>query len=99
MARYIDKDALIAEIERRMQEHHSGYLVCLKDILSFINTIETKDVESKNDIQLTWKDMRELHLIFGEIDSEIEFCRCDIQEETIGYYQEALKRFKALKGE
>jgi len=40
----IDKDALVAEIERRIKEHHSGYLVCLKDILSFINTLEVKDL-------------------------------------------------------
>ena len=40
----IDKDALLMEIERRMQEHHSGYLVCLKDILSFLDTLEVKEV-------------------------------------------------------
>ena len=44
MEQYINKDALVAEIERRMQEHHSGYLVCLKDILSFINTLEVEEV-------------------------------------------------------
>lgn len=43
MAQCIDKSALVAEIERRMQEHHSGYLVCLKDMLSFIDTLEVKD--------------------------------------------------------
>ena len=43
MTQYINKSALVAEIERRMQEHHSGYLVCLKDILSFLDTIEVKD--------------------------------------------------------
>lgn len=41
----IDKDALVMEIERRMQEHHSGYLVCLKDILSYLNTIEVKVID------------------------------------------------------
>ena len=43
MEQYISKAALVAEIERRMQEHHSGYLVCLKDMLSFIDTLEVKD--------------------------------------------------------
>lgn len=43
MAQYIDKAAVVAEIERRMQEHHSGYLVCLKDMLSFIDTLDVKD--------------------------------------------------------
>ena len=52
----------------------------------------------KDDTQLTWEDIRELYIIFAEIDAEIEFCKCDIQEETIGYYQEVLKRFKAMKG-
>lgn len=41
---YIDKSAIVAEIERRIKEHHSGYLVCLKDILSFLDTIEVKEV-------------------------------------------------------
>ena len=40
----IDKDALVKEIERRINEHHSGYLVCLKDILSFLDTLEVKEV-------------------------------------------------------
>ena len=41
----IDKDALVAEIERRTKKHHSGYLVCLKDILQFIDTLEVKEVD------------------------------------------------------
>jgi len=45
MAQYIDKSAVVAEIEKRIKEHHSGYLVCLKDILSFLNTFEEKDVD------------------------------------------------------
>lgn len=43
----IDKSALVAEIERRMQEHHSGYLVCLKDMLSFLDTLEVKEVQEE----------------------------------------------------
>lgn len=42
MANLIDKDIVVAELKRRMQEHHSGYLVCLKDILSFIDTLKVK---------------------------------------------------------
>ena len=45
MAQYIDKAALVAEIEKIIKEHHSGYLVCLKDILFFIDTIKEKDVD------------------------------------------------------
>lgn len=51
MGKYIDKDALVVEIERRMQEHHSGYLVCLKDVLSLLNTIEVKEVDLEKEIQ------------------------------------------------
>ena len=40
----IDKAAVVAELKRRMKEHHSGYLVCLKDILSFLDTLEVKEV-------------------------------------------------------
>ena len=45
MKKYIDKTAIKEEIERRMKEHHSGYLVCLKDILSFLDTLEVKEVD------------------------------------------------------
>ena len=47
MAQYISKAALVAEIEKKIKEHHSGYLVCLKDILSFLETLEVKEVEEK----------------------------------------------------
>ena len=64
----------------------------------FLDTIETKEVDLEKE-NLTWKDIRELYIIFAEIDAEIEFCKTDIQGETIGYYQEVLKRYKARKGE
>lgn len=60
-------------------------------------TPEVKEVDSEKE-SLTWEDIRELYILFAEIDAEIEFCKCDIQAETIGYYQEVLKRFKARKG-
>lgn len=41
--------------------------------------------------------MRELYIIFAEIDVDIELCMTDIKSETIGYYEEVLKRFKKLK--
>ena len=47
---YINKTALVAEIERRIKEHHSGYLVCLKDILSFLDTIEVKEIDFEKEI-------------------------------------------------
>lgn len=50
----IDKDKIVAEIEKRIKEHHSGYLVCLKDILSFLETLEVKEVNEEpvnNDLE------------------------------------------------
>ena len=53
--------------------------------------------QAEKDLELTWEDMRELYIIFAEVDTEIELCKTDIKAETIGYYQEILKRFKNLK--
>ena len=54
--------------------------------------------QSEKDLELTWKDMRELHIIFTEVDVEIELGKTDIKSETIGYYQEVLERFKEKLG-
>ena len=48
----IDKSALVAEIEKRIKEHHSGYLVCLKDILSFLDSLEVKEVDVEKESEL-----------------------------------------------
>ena len=53
--------------------------------------------QAEKDLELTWEDMRELYIIFAEVDTEIELCQTDIKAETIGYYEEVLKRFKNLK--
>ena len=53
--------------------------------------------QAEKDLELSWEDMRELYIIFAEVDTEIELCKTDIKAETIGYYQEILKRFKNLK--
>lgn len=61
MAQYIDKSALVAEIERRINRNNekaasyssgseSDYLcrvkeAVYKDLISFINTLEVKDVD------------------------------------------------------
>ena len=59
MTQYISKSAIKAEINRRIKEHHSGYLVCLKEILSFINTLEVKEVDLE-------KELRDF--VVGDID-------------------------------
>lgn len=53
--------------------------------------------QAEKDLELTWEDMRELYIIFAEVDTEIELCKTDITAETIGYYQEVLKLFKERK--
>lgn len=53
--------------------------------------------QAEKDLELTWEDMRELYIIFAEVDTEIELCKTDITAETIGYYEEVLKRFKERK--
>ena len=51
--------------------------------------------QAEKDLALTWEDIRELYIFFAEVDTEIELCKTDIKSETIGYYQEVLKRFKS----
>jgi hypothetical protein len=52
MTQYISKSAIKAEIKRRIKEHHSGYLVCLKDILSFFDTLEVKEIDLEKEAEL-----------------------------------------------
>lgn len=53
--------------------------------------------QAEKDLELTLEDMRELYIIFAEVDTEIELCKTDIKAETIGYYLKVLKRFKKRK--
>lgn len=62
------------------------------------NAYEKGYHQAEKDNELSWEDMRELHIIFAEVDTEIELCKTDIKAETLGYYQEVLKRFKEMKG-
>lgn len=99
----IDKSAVVAEIERRIKEidEIGTYLSpkgVLTNILCHLDTLEVKEVDLDNGIQLTWEDIRELYIIFAEVDTEIELCKTDIKTETLGYYQEVLKRFNSQKG-
>lgn len=103
MAHLIDKAAVVAEINRVLNSYDPNEITsgryALVDLRNFLDTLEVvKEVDLKKE-SLTWEDIRELYILFAEVDAEIEFCKCDIQTETIGYYQEVLKRFKAQKGE
>ena len=62
------------------------------------NAYEKGYQQAEKDLELTWENMRELYIIFAEVDTEIELCKAnDIKAEIIGYYEEVLKRFKNLK--
>lgn len=62
MAQYIDKSALVAEIERRNEESWLGHYTKEKgivfditdDILSFINSLEVKDVDLEKELE-SWR--------------------------------------------
>ena len=59
MAQYIDKDVLVAEIKKKIcieQGYNSGdaecgYRDCAREILSFLNTLEVKEVDLEQEIQ------------------------------------------------
>ena len=76
-----------------------------QSIAANYDTINRRDafeygyLKAEKDLELTFEDIRELHVIFAEVDVDIELCKTDIKAETIGYYQEVLKRFKEMKVE
>ena len=72
--------------------------LCISLGQAFMKGAEWADShQAEKDLELTWKDMRELYIIFAEVDTEIELCKVDLLAETIGYYKEVLKRFKERK--
>ena len=70
MAQYIDKDALVAEIERKrryhldLTEYNSGYKNALIDILSFLNTLEVKGLQEEP-VSIDFE--QELYKAFGQV--------------------------------
>lgn len=59
MPQYVDKSALISEIKKKIHieqgyssgDAECGYRDCARDILSFINTLETKKVDLEKEIK------------------------------------------------
>ena len=104
MAQYIDKGALVAEIERLEKKNNESENVydfgtehALKSILSFLDTLEVKEVVLEK--ELTLKDMAEIIKIANLL--EIEWLNSTPWDgiRDWGFYAEVLKRFKAQKGE
>ena len=109
MTQYIDKSALVAEIERRKnickkvvldlrteenKDYYQGKTEAYKEALDFLDTLEVKDLE------LSWEDMRII------LNAENDILReCNSQKELVietypkgeDYYGEILKRFKHFK--
>ena len=96
MAHYIPKSVVVAEIERRIKDilelvHPNNYdkaaLQLYKGLLSFINTIEVKDVDLEKEITL----MEEKYYGFESLS------RSDIIEMIKHFFELGLKA--AQKGE
>ena len=88
----IDKSAVVMEIEKRIKEHHSGYLVCLKDILSFLNTLEVKEVDlEEKATQLSQKYFPDEENIWARPNIEAHKCKSACIE--------MVEWFKTQKGE
>ena len=91
----------VKEMKRAKEEALKAYPP--RSIAANYDTIARRDafeygyLKAEKDNELSWEDMRELYIIFAEIDVDIELCKTDIKSETIGYYEEVLKRFKNLK--
>jgi hypothetical protein len=91
----------VKEMSRAKEEALKAYPP--RSIAANYDTINRRDafeygyLKAEKDNELSWEDMRELHIIFAEIDVDIELCKTDIKSETIGYYEEVLKRFKERK--
>ena len=106
MKQYIDKSALAAEIERRITAYQKnfdkadnkiarlstdGRMQSLKDLLSFLNTLEVKEVEEEPSDDLE-----------QEIENELERTWCGEYLDT-DKFRESAKHFfelglKAQKG-
>ena len=97
----IDKDKvekILGKLWKEDDGHYSEHRICynkaLQEVQCELDNLEAKEVK---DLALTIEDMRELYIIFAEVDVDIEIGKIDIKTETLGYYQEVLNRFKDLK--
>ena len=100
MKQYIDKDALVAEIEKRRRDWCYGSSIEAKykreecdDILSFLDTIEVKEV----DLNPTLEDISIIRQIMFDYNRQVRNEMSIPNDKE--YCQEVLKRFKAQKGE
>ena len=99
MAQYIDKDALVVEIERRRNDYINSFMTeqvyMLNNVLDFLDTLEVKEVDL--DFQTFAKEM---DAIFALPSSETK----NTEEEPLNWEYAIAKHFfdlglKAQKGE
>ena len=57
MAQYIDKDALVVEIERRRNDYINSFMTeqvyMLNNVLDFLDTLEVKEINLEDSIKDT----------------------------------------------
>lgn len=92
MAQYINKSALVAEIEKRRNKNARNKLnlaAAFEDnyLFSFIGTLEVKDFE------VTWEDVAWI------VNKAILLCKVESILTAEDICKEVLKQFKAQKGE
>lgn len=88
MKQYIDKSALVAEIESKIRTEQGyssgdaecGYRDCARDILSFLDTLEVKEVDLEKEFDNYTKDI----------------LACDVQFEPFTHLYNCAKHFFEL---
>ena len=109
MKQYIDKSALVAEIEKWMtlltkeknQEGASkidklslgGRIAELQEVKVFLDTLEVKEIDLKEKHELTWEDVAWITNLV------IRKCKDESTLTAKDIYKDVLKQFKAQKGE
>lgn len=78
----------------KAEEKSQNRYPTLAEKYAFIDGYE----QAERDLALTLEDVRELYIIFAEVDVDIKLDKIDIKAETLGYYQEVLNRFNKQKG-
>jgi uncharacterized protein YbaR (Trm112 family) len=67
MAQYIEKSALLAEIDRLVNNYDKAldYEAALEDVLDFIDTLEVKEVDLNEEIELVKGDYEQVDVAWN----------------------------------
>ena len=94
----IDKDALVAEIEKLYNGEIDTYTRNILDRLkSNIDAIEVKEVDLEKE-SLTWEDMLTIHRCIKDAMNYNLYAFQTVEGKQ-NVYKDVLRRFKAQKGE